>query len=125
MPCLSGQFTDGFSRTRAYDKTNHGKNTPKTSNAEGVPPKREYKELASWKYVESKDITNSHKDGNGYEWKFCTKCTCKATHKKGFYQLTHSDSEHKKFGNQQRQKEVLPRFRTIPVRQFLWDLLSS
>jgi hypothetical protein len=35
-----------------------------------------------------------HKDEEGREWKFCTHCKCKATHKKGFFQLNHFDSEH-------------------------------
>jgi hypothetical protein len=55
---------------------------------------REAKFLASWKYIEPKDILFSHKDDEGREWKFCMKCKCKATNKKGFFHLTHLDSEH-------------------------------
>jgi hypothetical protein len=46
------------------------------------------------KYIEPKDISVVHKDEEGRQWKFCTHCKCKATHKKGFFQLTHFDSEH-------------------------------
>jgi hypothetical protein len=67
----------------------------KTNNAEGGPPDRENKELASCKYIEPKDITKIRKDGYGNGWKFCTKCTCKVTDKKEIYQLSHADSEHK------------------------------
>jgi hypothetical protein len=60
---------------RRLKRPPHGKNIMKTNNAEGGPPKREYKELVSWKYIEPKDIMKSHKDGYGNECKFCTKCT--------------------------------------------------
>jgi hypothetical protein len=51
--------------------------------------------MASWKYIETKDLTKAHTDEDGKEWKFCTHCTCKATNKKGYFTLTHFDSEHK------------------------------
>jgi hypothetical protein len=41
-----------------------------------------------------KDISVIHKDEEGREWKFCTHCKGKATNKKGFFQLTHLDSDH-------------------------------
>jgi hypothetical protein len=37
--------------------------------------------LASWKYIEPKELTISHTDKDGKAWKFCTKCKCKVTNK--------------------------------------------
>jgi hypothetical protein len=59
-----------------------------------VGASREANVISSWKYIEPKDISVIHKDEEGREWKFCTKCKCKATNKKGFFQLTHLDFEH-------------------------------
>jgi hypothetical protein len=73
------------------DKTSNVSGTKKTEPAGAAP---EAKVLASWKYIELKDISVSHKNDEGQAWKFCTKCKCKATNKKGFFQLTHLDSEH-------------------------------
>ena len=50
--------------------------------------------LAAWKYLEPKDLTTPLIDGDGKEWKFCTKCKCRKTDKVGIYQLSHFDSEH-------------------------------
>jgi hypothetical protein len=91
--------------TRTSFKCNKvGHNAPncpeKTSNVSGTKKTepagddREVKVLASWKYIEPKDILVNHKDDEGREWKFCMKCKCKATNKKGFFQLTHLDSDH-------------------------------
>jgi hypothetical protein len=68
------------------------KTTSKASDGDSVP--REWKKLASWKYVEPKDVTKMHIDDNDKEWKCCTHCICKATGNKGIYQLSHLDSEH-------------------------------
>jgi hypothetical protein len=65
-----------------------------TKKTEPAVAPREAKVLASWKYIDPKDILVSHKDDEGREWKFCTKYKCKATNKKGFFQLTHLDSDH-------------------------------
>jgi hypothetical protein len=73
------------------EKTSHVSHTKKSEPSGAA---REAKVLASWKYIEPKDISVIHKDEEGREWKFCTKCKCKATNKKGFFQLTHLDSEH-------------------------------
>jgi hypothetical protein len=55
----------------------------------------EYKPMASWKYIGPNDLTKAHTDEDGKEWKFFTHCTYKATKKKGYFTLTHFDSEHK------------------------------
>jgi hypothetical protein len=65
-----------------------------TKRSEPSGAAREEKVLASWKYIEPYDISVIHKDEEGHEWKFCTKCKCKATNKKGFFQLAHLESEH-------------------------------
>jgi hypothetical protein len=44
--------------------------------------------------MEPKDITKAHVDDDKKEWKFCTKCVCKATKKQGFFQLSHFDIDH-------------------------------
>jgi hypothetical protein len=46
---------------------------------------RTCKPLASWKYIEPKNITKAHVDENKQEWKVCTKCACKATKKQDFF----------------------------------------
>jgi hypothetical protein len=66
---------------------------PNAANAESSK-QYEYKQMASRKYIEPKDLTKSHTDEDGKEWKFCTHCTCKSTKKKGYFTLTHFDSEH-------------------------------
>jgi hypothetical protein len=53
------------------------------------------KTLAAWKYIQPHGITKTYPDEEKKEWKFCTKCTCKATGKKVFFQLSHLDAEHK------------------------------
>jgi hypothetical protein len=84
----------GYIATYCPDKTEKTSNVSGTKKTEPAGATREGKVLASWKYIEPKDISVSHKDDEGREWKFCTKCKCKATNKKGFFQLTHLDSEH-------------------------------
>ena len=58
------------------------------------PKKEKEKELPAWRYLEPKDLTKALKDGDGREWKFCTKCKCKKSQKVGMYQLSHFDSDH-------------------------------
>ena len=58
------------------------------------PKKEKDKELPAWRYLEPKDLTKALKDGDGREWKFCTKCKCKKSQKIGVYQLSHFDAEH-------------------------------
>jgi hypothetical protein len=84
----------GHIATYYPDKTEKTSNVSSTKKPEPAGSAREAKVLASWKYIEPKDILVSHKDDEGREWKFCTKCKWKAKHKKGFFQLTHLDSEH-------------------------------
>jgi hypothetical protein len=73
------------------EKTSHVSHTKKSEPAGAA---REAKVLASWNYIETKYISVINKDEEGREWIFFTKCKCKATNKKGFFQLTHLDSEH-------------------------------
>jgi hypothetical protein len=86
----------GYIATYCPDKTDKKSNISSTKKHEPAEASREAKVLASCKYIEPKDISVSHKDDEGREWKFCTKCKCKAKNKKkkGFFQLTHLDSEH-------------------------------
>jgi hypothetical protein len=53
------------------------------------------KPLATWKYIQPNDFTKTYPDEDDKEWKFCTKCTCRVSSKKGFFQLSHLDAEHK------------------------------
>jgi hypothetical protein len=84
----------GHIATYCPDKTEKTSNVSHTNKPESVGSTREAKVLDSRKYIEPNDISIIHKDEEGREWKFCTKCKCKATNKKGFFQLTHLDSEH-------------------------------
>jgi hypothetical protein len=74
-----------------YCKTEKTSNISSTKKPEAA---REAKVLASWKYIKPKDISVSHKYDEGREWKFFTKCKCKATNKRGLFQLTHLYIEH-------------------------------
>ncbi len=51
--------------------------------------------LPAWRYIEPKDLTVPIIDVNEKQWKFCTKCVCRQSGKKGLYLLSHFDSEHK------------------------------
>jgi hypothetical protein len=84
----------GHIATYCPDKTEKMSNASGTKKTEPAGAAQEAKVLASWKYIDPKDISISHKDDEGLEWKFCTKCKCKSTNKKGFFQLTHLESEH-------------------------------
>jgi hypothetical protein len=84
----------GHIATYCPDKTEKTSHVSHTKKSEPVGAAREAKVLASWKYIKPTDISVIHKDEEGREWKFCTKCKCKATSKKGFFKLTHLDSEH-------------------------------
>jgi hypothetical protein len=84
----------GHIATYCPDKTEKTSHVSHTKRYEPSGAAREARFLASWKYIEPKNISAIHKDEEGREWKFCTKCKCKATNKKGFFQLTHFDSEH-------------------------------
>jgi hypothetical protein len=53
------------------------------------------KPLASWKYIHPDDLTKNYLDEAKRTWKFCTHCTCRVTGKKGFFQLSHLDTDHK------------------------------
>jgi hypothetical protein len=74
-------------------KIANGGAKPNAANAKSSE-QYEYKPMASWKYIEPKDLTKAHTDDDGKEWKFCTHCTCNVTNKKGYFTLTHFDSEH-------------------------------
>jgi hypothetical protein len=50
--------------------------------------------LPAWRYIEPKDLTTALVDDSGKKWKFCTKCVCRQSGKKGLYLLSHFDSEH-------------------------------
>jgi hypothetical protein len=65
--------------------------TPPSSGGGG---ERTWKPLASWKYIEPKNITKAHIDEDKQEWKLCTKYVCKATKKQGLFQLSHFDADH-------------------------------
>jgi hypothetical protein len=84
----------GHIATYFPDKTEKTSHVSHTKKSEPAGAAREAKVLASWKYIEPKDISVIHKDEEGREWIFCMKFKCKATNKKGFFQLTHLDSEH-------------------------------
>jgi hypothetical protein len=84
----------GYIATYCTDKTDKTSHVTHTNKPEPAGAAREAKVLASWKYSEPNDISVIHKDEEGREWKFCTKCKCKATNKNGLFQLTHIDSEH-------------------------------
>jgi hypothetical protein len=84
----------GHIATYCPDKTDRNSHVTHTKRSEPSGAPREARVLASWIYIEPKDISVIHKDGEGSEWKFCTHSKCKATNKKGFFQLTHLDSEH-------------------------------
>jgi hypothetical protein len=74
---------------------------PKEGENRGPPPstkseeQRIRKPLASWKYIQPHNLTKTYPDEDKKEWKFCKKCTCRATNKKGFFQLSHFDADHK------------------------------
>jgi hypothetical protein len=84
----------GHIATYCPDKTDKKSHVSHTKRSEPSGSPREAKVLASWKYIEPRDISVIHKDEEGHEWKFCTHCKCKATNKRGFFQLTHLDSDH-------------------------------
>jgi hypothetical protein len=84
----------GHIATYCPDKTEKTSHISHTKKSEPAGAAREAKVLASWKYIEPKDISVIHKHEEGREWKLCTKCKCKETNKKGFFKLTHLDSEH-------------------------------
>ena len=50
--------------------------------------------LPAWRYVEPNDLTVPIVDANDEKWKFCTKCVCRQSGKKGLYLLSHFDLEH-------------------------------
>jgi hypothetical protein len=84
----------GHIATYCPDKTEKTSNGSGKKKPEPAGDPREENVLASWKYIEPKDISVIHKDEKGREWIFCRKCKCKSTNKKGFFQLTHLESEH-------------------------------
>jgi hypothetical protein len=84
----------GHIATYSPDKTEKTSHVSHTNKSEPSGAARGAKVLSSWKYIEPKDISVIHKDEEGRGWKFCKKCKYKATNKKGFFQLTHLDSEH-------------------------------
>ena len=59
------------------------------------PAKKPKSTLPAWRYVEPKDLTTALVDDNDKQWKFCTKCVCRQSGKRGLYLLSHFDSEHK------------------------------
>jgi hypothetical protein len=73
---------------------------PKDGERSGGPPptfkseERVRKALASWKYIQPHDITKTYPYDDKKEWKFCTKCKCRATNKTGIFQLSHFDADH-------------------------------
>jgi hypothetical protein len=73
---------------------------PNDGERSGGPPptfkseERVRKELASCKYIQPHDITKTYPDDDKKEWKFCTKCKCRATNKTGIFQLIHFDDYH-------------------------------
>jgi hypothetical protein len=78
--------------TYCPDKTKKKSHVTHTKRSEPSGAPRGAIVLASSKYIEPKDISVIHKDEEAREWSFCTHCKCKATNKKGFFQLTHLDS---------------------------------
>jgi hypothetical protein len=84
----------GHIATYCPDKTEKTISVSSTKKPEPAGAAREAKVLASWKFIEPRDISVSHKYYEGREWQFCTKCKCRETNKNGFFQLTHLDSEH-------------------------------
>ena len=83
-------------RGRTGDTNN--KNKPKGKENVSKPPgdakPRERKPLDAWKYIAPADPTQTLTDG-GKTWKYCALCTCRATQKKGFWNLSHTTAEHK------------------------------
>jgi hypothetical protein len=81
----------------------------KTDTASVEPSaQHEYQPMASWNYIEPTDLTKDHTDDDGNDWKLCTQCACKATKKKGYFTLSHFDSEHKADWKAKNQKQTLP-----------------
>jgi hypothetical protein len=91
---MAGHIAPDFPQKngRSRNSNRGAKNNAANSEQSG---QCEYKPMASWKYIKPKDLTKAHTDEDGKEWKFCTHCTYKATKKKGYFTLTHFDSEHK------------------------------
>ena len=65
------------------------------SEEDDTNKRRPRKPLAAWKYIEPKDPSVAFVDDDGKEWKYCSKCVCKASGKQGFYTLSHFTDEHK------------------------------
>ncbi len=65
-----------------------------SGSTEGTTATRVRTPLAAWKYVRPPDLTVARVDTQGQQWKFCTKCKCRATNTVGICQLSHFDSEH-------------------------------
>jgi hypothetical protein len=51
--------------------------------------------LAAWKKIRPFDLTKPHEDNAGQKWMFCTKCKDFLTGKKGIFNLSHFDVDHK------------------------------
>jgi hypothetical protein len=51
--------------------------------------------LAAWKKIRPFDLTKPHEDNAGQKWMVCTKCKDFSTGKKGIFNLSHFDVDHK------------------------------
>jgi hypothetical protein len=87
-----------------YKGNHHVKDCPKKAkfkdkdadNNTSEPAAKKIKTaIPAWRYVEPKDLTVALVDDNGKHWKFCTKCVCRQSGKRGLYLLSHFDSDHR------------------------------
>jgi uncharacterized protein YceK len=81
---------------RTGDANNKGKNKGKDTDAKPAADSKphERKPLDAWKYIAPADPNQVLTDG-GKTWKYCSACNCRATQKKGYWNLSHNTSEHK------------------------------
>jgi hypothetical protein len=102
-------------------KSRNANGEAKTNAANAEPSNQyEYKPMASWKYIDPKDITKAHTGEYGKEWKFCTHFTCRATNKKDILHLFFSIVSIRAIGKQKRQKQILPQLKIIQVKKISW-----
>ena len=82
------------SKSSSNSSSNSSQSRSNNNSNNNTGKERTFRALAAWKYLEPKDLSTVVKDENGKEWKFCTKCMCRATKKKGYFQLSHFDKDH-------------------------------
>ena len=93
--CCKGNHRVKDCPKRAKNKDRDADKDVDKDSDDQPPAKKPKSTLPAWRYVEPNDLTTALVDDNDKQWKFCTKCVCRQSGKRGLYLLSHFDSEHK------------------------------